>query len=229
MTKRTVLVSLLLVAPLTAGAVIVWAQAPPNLDLSWHVMGGYNLSWWTVDGGGSSVSNGGKSYTLDGTVGQPDTAVWAGDGYTLFGGFWGDVKIAPLYLPLILCNYTPPATIPVHVGDAISRRAVIYQGEVFYTTSVRMPDKLPSDGHFYFSSQRDAVAEVVVDDLLAIMLDGSEVFAYDFSTSGLPEPTILEMPRPTMEQLAGQTVTIEYRDVYGSVVRASTIWLIWMP
>jgi len=32
-----------------------------------------------------------------------------------------------------------------------------------------------------------------------------------------------------MEQLAGRTVTIEYRDVYGKVVKASAMWLIWLP
>jgi hypothetical protein len=202
---------------------IVWAQT------------GYDLTWWTVDGGAETFSGGG-SYILNGAVGQPDASVWEGGGYTLVGGFWGGAKVTPqpepdtrIYLSLVLRNYTPPATIPLHVGDAIPRRAVVYQGEVFYTASVRMPDKLPSDGHFYFSSRRDAVAEVVVDDLLAIMLDGSEVFAYDFSTSGLPEPTILEVPRPTMEQLAGQTVTIEYRDVYGVFVMASEMWLVWKP
>jgi hypothetical protein len=32
-----------------------------------------------------------------------------------------------------------------------------------------------------------------------------------------------------MEQMSGQTVTVEYRDVYGNVVNASAMWLIWMP
>jgi hypothetical protein len=70
---------------------------------------------------------------------------------------------------------------------------------------------------------------VIVDDELAVLLDGTEVFTYDFSTSGIAEPAILEVPRTTMAQLAGQTVTIEYRDVYGWVVQASTMWLIWSP
>jgi len=134
-----------------------------------------------------------------------------------------------LYLPLIVYNYTPPITFPLHIGDAIPVRAVAYQGEVFYTNSVQIPDELPSGGHFHFSSQRDTVASVVVDDELAILLDGAEVVTYDFSTSGSPEPAIPEVPRTTMEQLAGQTVTIEYRDIYGRTIGASTTWLIWSP
>jgi uncharacterized repeat protein (TIGR01451 family)/CSLREA domain-containing protein len=134
-----------------------------------------------------------------------------------------------LYLPLIVYNYTPPITFPLHIGDAIPVRAVAYQGEIFYTNSIQIPDELPSGGHFYFSSQRDTVASAIVDDELVILLDGAEVFTYDFSTSGSPELAIPEVPRTTMEQLAGQTVTIEYRDIYGRAVGASTVWLIWSP
>ncbi|RLC99446.1 MAG: hypothetical protein DRI77_02755 [Chloroflexi bacterium] len=48
--------------------------------------GGYDLTWWTVDGGGGSLSGGG--YTLMGTAGQPDAGSVGGGGYTLSGGFW---------------------------------------------------------------------------------------------------------------------------------------------
>jgi hypothetical protein len=64
--------------------------------------GGYDLTWWTVDGGGSTLAGG--SYTLRGTAGQPDAATWQGDTYTLSGGFWG--RAAPtgrtVYLPIVL-------------------------------------------------------------------------------------------------------------------------------
>lgn len=65
---------------------------------------GYDLTWWTVDGGGATPANG-KGYSLGGTVGQPDAAKWTGDGYTLVGGFWGGVRVEyPIYLPLVLRN-----------------------------------------------------------------------------------------------------------------------------
>ena len=64
---------------------------------------GYDLTWYTIDGGGGSSSGGG--YMLHGTVGQPDTGLWAGGGYVLLGGFWGDgVTHHRIYLPLILRN-----------------------------------------------------------------------------------------------------------------------------
>ena len=63
---------------------------------------GYNLLWWTVDGGGAT-SNTGSGYSLGGTVGQPDANVWAGDGYTLTGGVWGGAAAEHrVFLPLVL-------------------------------------------------------------------------------------------------------------------------------
>jgi hypothetical protein len=65
---------------------------------------GYDLSWWTVDGGGTTP-NEGSGYTLSGTAGQPDAAVWSGDNYVLEGGFWGGVAVEyRIYLPLVLRN-----------------------------------------------------------------------------------------------------------------------------
>jgi hypothetical protein len=66
---------------------------------------GYDLSWWTVDGGGGTVQGGG--YTLRGTAGQPDAATWSGASYTVAGGFWGAAWPAgyAIYLPLVLRAY----------------------------------------------------------------------------------------------------------------------------
>jgi len=63
--------------------------------------GNYDLSWWTVDGGGGTSSGGG--YTLQGTAGQPDAATWSGGDYTLTGGFWSGAAVEyRVYLPLVL-------------------------------------------------------------------------------------------------------------------------------
>lgn len=64
---------------------------------------GYDLSWWTVDGGGDKVTGGG--YTLVGTAGQPEAGqALTGGGYTLIGGFWPGAAAAgyEIYLPLVL-------------------------------------------------------------------------------------------------------------------------------
>jgi hypothetical protein len=66
----------------------------------------YELSWWTVDGGGREMSGG--EYTLAGTTGQPDANALTGGGYTLAGGFWGGGAVThrhDVYLPLLLRGY----------------------------------------------------------------------------------------------------------------------------
>jgi hypothetical protein len=67
---------------------------------------GYDLSWWTVDGGGVVGAGAPGLYTLSGSIGQPDDgpAVANGD-YVLVGGFWGGALAQyRVYLPLVLRN-----------------------------------------------------------------------------------------------------------------------------
>jgi hypothetical protein len=63
---------------------------------------GYDLSWYTIDGGGATFSSGG-SYSLGGSIGQPDAGSLSGGSYQLNGGFWGGASIANynVYLPLV--------------------------------------------------------------------------------------------------------------------------------
>lgn len=67
--------------------------------------GDYEISWWTVDGGGKTLNAGG-GYTLGGAAGQPDAGIWESNGYTLAGGFWGGGSLPKggyaIYLPLVL-------------------------------------------------------------------------------------------------------------------------------
>jgi hypothetical protein len=61
----------------------------------------YDLSWWTVDGGGTTCNLGG-GYALGSTAGQPDAGVLGDGGYTLTGGFWGGAMLRySVYLPLV--------------------------------------------------------------------------------------------------------------------------------
>jgi len=77
--------------------------------------GGYDLSWWTADGGGytfpgqvARTGSTGPGYWLGGTVGQPDAGVLTGPGYILTGGFWSGAAVTDVYqvyLPVILRTY----------------------------------------------------------------------------------------------------------------------------
>lgn len=71
----------------------------------WAKAGGeYSISWWTVDGGGGSSSN--STYSISGTVGQPDAGQAASASYTVYSGFWHPANGATtfsgaIYLPVI--------------------------------------------------------------------------------------------------------------------------------
>ena len=86
------LIAVLLMAAILV-SVISAAQVADDSD--------YGLSWWTVDGGGGSVS--GDGYTLRSTAGQPDAGAMADGAYTLSGGFWGGAGPTgyTVYLPVV--------------------------------------------------------------------------------------------------------------------------------
>jgi hypothetical protein len=46
----------------------------------------FTVDWFTIDGGGG-VSTGG-TYTVNGTIGQPDAGAMSGGPYSVTGGFW---------------------------------------------------------------------------------------------------------------------------------------------
>ena len=52
--------------------------------------GEFDLSWYTIDGGGGSRSTGGE-FELSATIAQPDAGKMSGEAFTLIGGFWGGV------------------------------------------------------------------------------------------------------------------------------------------
>ena len=62
--------------------------------------GGYDLTWNTIDGGGSTFAQGGN-YSLGSTSGAADAGVQSGGAYILQGGFWsGTTDKRFLYLPI---------------------------------------------------------------------------------------------------------------------------------
>lgn len=101
--KRTMFLALLALLLVLSHA-LSQVEVVTNIALastSAALSAGYDLSWWTVDGGGHTLST---DYTLGGTVGQPDAGVLSGGDYTLGGGFWGGAAAVEheIYLPLVL-------------------------------------------------------------------------------------------------------------------------------
>jgi hypothetical protein len=99
MKRYTHLVTLLLFLALLALAVTQTGTA--GNDVTTSLLNSFDLSWWTVDGGGATAVTGG-AYSLGGTVGQADTAVLSGGNYNLAGGFWSGAgeTTYKIYLPM---------------------------------------------------------------------------------------------------------------------------------
>ena len=53
----------------------------------------YSVKWFTLDGGGGPSAGG--SFSLNGTIGQPDAGTMSGGSYSLAGGFWGAIQTPP--------------------------------------------------------------------------------------------------------------------------------------
>lgn len=68
--------------------------------------GGYDLTWSTVDGGGTFSAGG--TATLGGTIGQADAGMLNGGTYSLRGGFWATAP--PPATPTPTRTPTPSAT-----------------------------------------------------------------------------------------------------------------------
>ena len=55
--------------------------------------GQFTIDWFTVDGGGVMNASGG-TFTLSGTIGQPDAGgAMSGGNYSVTGGFWALIQV----------------------------------------------------------------------------------------------------------------------------------------
>jgi len=102
---RLLLAGLLLYVAVRCGLYPAPQRSNAALSLA---QSGFEISWWTVDGGGGSA--GGTGYRLSGTLGQPDAGRLTGGAFTLGGGFWCGGATAvdrQIYLPLVMRNMRP--------------------------------------------------------------------------------------------------------------------------
>ena len=65
----------------------------------------YSIDWYKVSGGGGTSSGG--TYTLSGTIGQPDAGPAMGNGanYSLTGGFWAIYAVNVPGSPVLSITY----------------------------------------------------------------------------------------------------------------------------
>ena len=64
----------------------------------------YNIDWYKVAGGGGTVTGG--TYSVSGTIGQPDASgAMTGGKYSLTGGFWAIYAIQTTGAPLLTITH----------------------------------------------------------------------------------------------------------------------------
>jgi len=84
--------------------IIAFLVIPNIVDAAPPPEEGFQVDWWTVAGGGGESTDG--SYTLKGTIGQPDAGSLQGGDFGLQGGYWvrGILEIVTfiINLPLIM-------------------------------------------------------------------------------------------------------------------------------
>jgi hypothetical protein len=87
---------------------LLWAAA---------ARGQFEISWYTIDGGGGAGSTGG-SFDVAGTVGQPDAgASLTGGSFELTGGFWTVAASAGATVTIASANPPTPAANPYQPGQ----------------------------------------------------------------------------------------------------------------
>jgi hypothetical protein len=69
------------------------------------------IDWYTIDGGGGASAGG--SFSLTGSVGQPDAGAMAGGAFSLQGGFWAIVAVQQPGAPLLTIRNTATNTVIV--------------------------------------------------------------------------------------------------------------------
>ena len=72
----------------------------------------YDLTWWSVDGGGGTSTGG--VYAVTGTIGQPDAGAMRGGNYSLTGGFWSLIAaVQTPEAPFLAISLTPTNTVAI--------------------------------------------------------------------------------------------------------------------
>ena len=143
------------------------------------------------------------------------------------GAFESEPIVYAVYLPFVISPVQSFDAVVIN-NEAIAPRPAAVAGEVFYTTMVAIPN-LPAEGAFYLSANTTTPVNTVVDDEVSIWLSGQKLFSYDYSETGELESALVAIPRSVMEQIAGQSVEVQFRDLYAGEVLATEMYLIWVP
>ena len=204
---------------LTASALVV---------LRGSAVGDYAVDWWSSDGGGAATSTGG-SYSLGGTIGQPDAGpAMTGGAFSIIGGFWG--AALPPALSISGSAGIPGATLTYTGGSTTANGSGDYSITVPYNWSGAVT---PSKSGYTFSPDHKDYANVTTDqpneDYVATATTawvGSASITSDRNVVAVGRPEIGSQVMAYDGFAAGATtmyVPMLFRDAFGEDYNAAMV------
>lgn len=123
----------------------------------------YDMPWWTIDGGGGTSTS--DTFSVSGTIGQPDAGLIAGGTYLVSGGFWNNEGalqgfLYSAYLPTVMNNsihftyFAGPLEREPN-NSYLEANGVLYSGRIYYG--------YPNDAKDYFSIYLQNSGKITVD------------------------------------------------------------------
>lgn len=113
----------------------------------------FTINWFTIDGGGGTSVGG--SYSVRGTIGQPDAGTLSGGNFTITGGFWS-TEVGSIGLPPVLSIHRVGTTAviswtPSHTGFVLqSSPSLAPAAWIDAPSAGTNPVTIPADANLFF-------------------------------------------------------------------------------
>ena len=105
----------------------------------------YSIDWFTIDGGGGTSSGG--SFTLSGSIGQPDAGgAMSGGNYSLTGGFWSLFAVPEPGAPKLTIRLTSTNTAIVSWPAPSTGYVLQQKGNLAAPNWLNAPEPVFNDG-----------------------------------------------------------------------------------
>ncbi|GAA5531468.1 FG-GAP repeat protein [Herpetosiphon gulosus] len=131
------------------------------------------------------------------------------------------------YLPLVATSQ--PQLIAALTTDGVPTTPVSTPGMIFLTTTITLPSGLPSGGHYWLSARPTTLVPGLVDDAVMLRVGPTEILRHHYGMTGELQAALVEVPASVLLPWTGQTVTVVFTDISGSVYSSTPLYLVWTP
>lgn len=131
------------------------------------------------------------------------------------------------YLPLVATSQ--PLLIAALTTDGVPTTPVSTPGMSFLTTTITLPSVLPSGGHYWLSARPTTLVPGLVDDAVILRVGPTEILRHHYGMTGELQAALVEVPASVLLPWTGQTITVVFTDISGSVYSSTPLYLVWTP